>query len=212
MHAPRTFARTAAALARTAAALARIAAAFARTTAAALLCASALFTSAAATADQNDPRLEDLFKQLQAATNLAEAVPVEELIWQIWAEHEDASIANLMLRGIQQVNANDLQGALATFDRLVAAAPDFAEAWNKRATVHWLLGNHEASEADIVKTLQLEPFHFGALSGRGLVLMQQRRFEEARSAFTRALEVHPNMPSVRANIDEITRYLNSRTI
>ncbi|MGV3590091.1 MAG: hypothetical protein ACO1PZ_00280, partial [Gammaproteobacteria bacterium] len=135
MHAPRTFARIAAALARTAAALARtaaeparIVAALARTSAAALLCASALFTSAAATADQNNPRLEDLFKQLQAATNLAEAVPVEELIWQIWTEHEDASIENLMLRGIQQVNANDLQAALATFDQLVAAAPDFAEA------------------------------------------------------------------------------------
>ncbi|HEY0961984.1 MAG TPA: tetratricopeptide repeat protein [Pseudomonadales bacterium] len=177
-----------------------------------LLCSGAILASAAGHADQNDPRLEELFTKLQAATDLADAIPTEDLIWQIWSEHDDAGIESQMLRGIAQVNANDLQGALATFDRLVAAAPDFAEAWNKRATIHWLLGNHEASEADIVRTLQLEPFHFGALSGRGLVLMQQRRFEEARSAFARALEVHPNMPSVRANIEEITRYLDSRTI
>lgn len=183
-----------------------------RTSLKALLCSAALLASAHGLADQNDPRLEELFQKLQAATDVTEAIPTEDLIWQIWIEHDDASIQNQMLRGIEQTNAGDLQGALATYDRLVAAAPDFAEAWNKRATIHWLLGNHEASEADIVKTLQLEPFHFGALSGRGLVLLSQGRFAEARSAFSRALEVHPNMPSVRANLEEITRYLNSKTI
>lgn len=177
-----------------------------------LVCSCVLLAGAQANADQNDPRLEELFKQLQAATSVAEAAPTEDLIWQIWIEHEDAGIRNLMLLGIQQMNANNLEGALATYDRLVAAAPDFAEAWNKRATIHWLLGDYEASEADIVKVLQLEPFHFGALSGRGLVLLSQGKFMEARNAFSRALEVHPNMPSVRANLEEITRYLNSRTI
>lgn len=176
-----------------------------------LICSCALF-AAPAHADQDDPRLEELFKKLQAATNVVEAAPTEDLIWQIWIEHDDAAIQNQMLLGIQQMNANDLEGALVTYDRLVAAAPDFAEAWNKRATIHWLLGNHEQSEADIIKVLQLEPFHFGALSGRGLVLLSQGKFLDARNALSRALEVHPNMPSVRANLEEITRYLNSKTI
>lgn len=177
-----------------------------------LPCLCALLFSAAVSADQNDARLEDLFNRLQSATSLAEAAPTEELIWQIWFEHEDQSIASQMARGVSQMNANDLSGALATFDRLVVAAPDFAEAWNRRATLHFMMGNYEASEADIVKTLELEPFHFGALSGRGLVLLSQGKYLEARNAFSRALEVHPNMPSVRANIEEITKYLDSRTI
>ncbi|MEY4642805.1 MAG: hypothetical protein RLZZ227_2799 [Pseudomonadota bacterium] len=174
---------------------------------------SALLLSASAVhADQNDARLEDLFERLQNANNLTEAAPVEELIWQVWTEHADSSANRLMLTGIEQMSANALPAALDTFKRLIADQPDFAEAWNKRATIHFLMGNYEASEADIVKTLQLEPFHFGALSGRGLVLLSQQQFEEARNAFSRALEVHPNMPSVRNNIDEINRYLRGSTI
>lgn len=175
-----------------------------------LLCL--LCFSGAAGADQNDPRLEDLFKRLQSASNLGEAAPIEDLIWQIWFEHADAGVNSQMQRGVRQMELNDLPGALATFDRLVVQAPDFAEAWNRRATLHFMMGNYAASEADIVKVLQLEPFHFGALSGRGLVLLSQGQYEAARNAFSRALEVHPNMPSVRNNIEEINRYLNSRTI
>lgn len=177
-----------------------------------LLCLCALLFSAAIAADQNDERLEDLFVRLRNATSVEDAVPIEELIWQIWTEHPDSSANNEMVRGIQQMELGEMQAALVTFDRLVAAAPDFAEAWNKRATIHYLLGNYAESEADIVKTLQLEPFHFGALSGRGLVLLSQRKFEEARNAFSRALEVNPNMPSTKNNVDEINRYLQTRTI
>ena len=165
-----------------------------------------------AAADQSDPRLEDLFKRLQSATSVAEAAPIEELIWQIWFEHSDSAIASRMATGVLQMNSGDLAGALDTFDRLVQDAPNFAEAWNRRATLHYQMGNYAASEADIAKVLQLEPFHFGALSGRGLVLISQGQYEAARNAFGRALEVHPNMPSVRNNIDEINRYLQSRTI
>lgn len=176
------------------------------------LCLAALIFSAGALADQDDPRLEDLFKRLRAASDQVEAAPIEELIWQIWMEHADPSIESQMQRGIQQMNFGDSAGALATFDRLVEAAPDFAEAWNKRATIHYLLGNYAASEADIVKTLQLEPFHFGALSGRGLVLLAQGKYEEARNAFSRALEVNPTMQETKNNIDEINAYLSRRTI
>ena len=177
-----------------------------------LLYLAILLFSTGAFADQDDPRLEDLFKQLKRAESPIAAAPIEELIWQIWMEHADSSIEGMMQLGIQQMNAGDASAALATFDRLVEAAPDFAEAWNKRATIHYLLGNNAASEADIVKTLQLEPYHFGALSGRGLVLIAQGKFEEARNAFSRALEVHPNMTAVKNNIDQINAYLSRRTI
>ncbi len=175
-------------------------------------CLCLLLLAPIAGADQNDERLEDLFMRLKTASSVQEAVPIEELIWQIWTEHADAGINSQMLTGISFMERGALPEALAIFDRLVVEAPDFAEAWNKRATIHYILGNHAASEADIVKTLQLEPYHFGALSGRGLVLLSQRKFEEARNAFSRALEVNPNMPSTKNNIDEINAYLNRSTI
>lgn len=177
-----------------------------------LLGIATLLFSTGVAADQNDPRLEDLFKQLRSASDQVAAAPIEELIWQIWMEHEDANFENQMQIGIQQMNFGDSAAALATFDRLVEAAPDYAEAWNKRATIHYLLGNYAASEADIVRTLQLEPFHFGALSGRGLVLIEQGKFEEARNAFSRALEVNPTMQATKNNIEQINQYLNRRTI
>lgn len=177
-----------------------------------LLCLAMPLFSLDAGADQNDPRLEDLFTRLQAAGSPAEALPVEELIWQIWFEHEDPAIQSQMALGVAQMNRNDLPAALVTFDRLVEAAPEFAEAWNRRATLHYMMGNYAASEADIVQTLRLEPFHFGALSGRGLVLISQGQYEAARNAFSRALEVNPNMPEVKNNIDEINRFLSTRTI
>jgi tetratricopeptide (TPR) repeat protein len=177
-----------------------------------LPCLAFLLFSAGVAADQNDPRLEDLFNKLQAADDPVEAAPIEELIWQIWFEHSDPGIESQIMTAVAQMNGNQLDAALATLNRLVEAAPDFAEAWNRRATLHYIMGNYAASEADIVKTLQLEPFHFGALSGRGLVLISQGKYEEARNAFSRALEVNPNMPEVKNNIDQINQYLRNRTI
>ena len=75
-----------------------------------------------------------------------------------------------------------------------------------------MMGNYPASEADIVQTLRLEPFHFGALSGRGLVLLALGQYETARNAFSAALEVNPNMPSVKNNIEELNAYLRGSTI
>ncbi len=183
-----------------------------RASAFSIFCLCCLVFAPGASADQDDPRLEDLFQRLKSSGSLSEAYPVEELIWQIWIEHDNTSFASQMRTGILQMNSNSLPAALATFDRLVQSVPDFAEAWNKRATIHFLMGNYTASEADIVKTLQLEPFHFGALSGRGLVRLAQGQYEEARSAFNAALEVNPNMPSVKNNIDAINDCLRSSSI
>lgn len=163
-------------------------------------------------ADQNDARLDALFLQLKEAESELAALPVEADIWAIWHEHADAAVQSLLLQGIAQMNANNLRGALATFDRLVAQAPEFAEGWNKRATVHYVLGNQKASEADIEATLALEPFHFGALSGLGLVCLAQGEYFRARSAFLSALEVYPTMSGVKQNLQALEQLLNDRAI
>ena len=176
------------------------------------LLAAALLAPLMAVADQDDTRLDALFLQLKEAETQAAALPVEAAIWGIWSEHADGAVRSLLAQGIAQINADDLRGALATFDQLVEQAPDFAEGWNKRATVQYLLGNQQASEADIDATLALEPFHFGALSGLGLVRMAQGEYFRARSAFLAALEVYPAMLSVKQNLQALEQMLEEGAI
>ena len=176
------------------------------------LALATILSTTAVMADQNDPRLESLFEQLQAAPDAVTAAPVEELIWQIWLQHDDASVERLMQAGIDQMNEGQLNGALAMFTQLIEQAPDYAEGWNKRATLYYLMGDYARSELDIQQTLALEPFHFGALSGRGLVKMGQRDYEGARRAMLSALEVHPNMEAVKSNVQELDDFLRRRSI
>jgi Flp pilus assembly protein TadD len=86
------------------------------------------------------------------------------------------------------------------FSQIVANFPDFAEGWNKRATLYYLVGNTDASIEDIKKTLELEPRHFGALSGLGLVYLQQGKLALAEEAFQQLITVHPNSPSAQENL------------
>ena len=96
--------------------------------------------------------------------------------------------------------------------QLINRYPNYAEAWNKRATLYYLAGDYVASIRDIEATLQLEPRHFGALSGLGLVYLQQGELTEARDAFAALLEVHPNSPNAKENLDLINEQLRLSVI
>ena len=146
---------------------------------------------AAASADQTDPRLDRLFAVLQTTDSDREARQAEQLIWAIWVHSDNPSAQSTMSNGIEAMSRNLLDDALAIFDRLVLEAPDFAEGWNKRATVHFMLGNYEESIADVDHTLDLEPRHFGALSGLGQISLAQRDEVAALAAFEDALAVNP---------------------
>ncbi len=162
-------------------------------------------------ADQSDARLNDLFAQLKVSEGI-EAISAEQQIWAIWLETPDEKVKPLLEAGIDRMNSGNNPEALKTFDRIVEIAPDFAEGWNKRATLHYLLGNFDASLADIEKTLALEPRHFGALSGRGLVYAKLEDLEKALVAFEAALEVHPNMAGAKTNALMIRKVLKGREI
>ena len=163
--------------------------------------AAAIITLAlAAGADQNEPRLEELFSRLKAAPNEAEARVIEDTIWRIWLVSGNEAADRQMARGVLAMHGGEHAVALAAFDRIVAIAPDFAEGWNKRATVHYLMGNFQASLDDIAKTLALEPRHFGALSGRGLVNLALGDERAALEAFEAALEIHPHLPGANTRI------------
>jgi tetratricopeptide (TPR) repeat protein len=151
--------------------------------------------------------LDTLFQALRDAPGRREAQAAEEAIWQRWMESGDPRIDAQMLRGVQALARRDYRAALADFDAIVGAAPDFAEGWNKRATVHWLMGNHAASLADIDRTLALEPRHFGALSGLALIHQAHGRIFEALDALERVARIHPQLPDLAARIESLERGL-----
>ncbi len=154
-------------------------------------------------ADQRDPRLTAAFDRLRTTDDAREAAVVEQFIWEVWTRAGDDKRDALMARGLRAMNAGDQRSALAAFDVLVEAAPDFAEAWNKRATVHWLLGNHDESVEDIAATLSLEPRHFGALSGLAMIHEAQGRPFEAMEALERVRSIHPHLPRIAERIQQL---------
>ena len=178
----------------------------------ALLLASGLGLGAPAVAraDQTDPRLDGLFQRLKATTEEAEAEDIEARIWQIWIRADEGESARLMREGILAMSRRAYPEALARFDALVERAPEFAEAWNKRATVYYLVGDYAASVGDIARTLELEPRHFGALSGLGLIYLELDEPAAALRSFEAALVIHPHLGGTRAQIEELRRRLRGR--
>ncbi len=163
-------------------------------------------------ADQDDPRLEALFARLKAAPDLRAAQEIEASIWDIWFQSGDEVIGMLMAQGRAAMTRNDLRAALGKFDQIVKITPGFAEGWNKRATVHYLLGNYPESLHDIERTLKLEPRHFGALSGRGLVLLELDQQAGALDAFESALKVYPKLPGAGYNAEALRREIQRHEI
>ena len=166
---------------------------------------SALTAAGPAWSDQSDPRLSGLFAQLQAAPSAEAAQPLAAQIWGIWTQAGDPAADQLMATGLSAMNAGDYRLALEAFGQLVEDKPAFAEGWNKRATLLYLLGRYRESMADIAKVLALEPRHFGALSGLALCDEQLGRDADALQAMRRTAAVFPEMPGLKGRIKELAR-------
>jgi tetratricopeptide (TPR) repeat protein len=160
-----------------------------------------------ALADQDDPRLRGLFRRLQSASDAAEARALEQRIWRVWLEADDAGLNRLMQQGIAAIQSRQYATALQAFDRMVEQAPEFAEGWNKRATVHFLMGNWRASVRDIQQTLALEPRHFGALFGLGLIYDALEQPAAALRSFEATLALNPHSESTREKVEELREQL-----
>ncbi len=163
----------------------------------------AVLLPVAGQADQTSAELNDLFARLKASGDAPGAADIEGRIWAIWIHRGVAEVDRDMAHGIIAMQQGDLEAALSRFDDVVERAPDFAEGWNKRATVYYLMGDFDASVADIKRTLALEPRHFGALSGMGLIYDALGEPAAAVKVWEKALEINPHMPNIRRRIDQI---------
>ena len=159
-----------------------------------------LLLSASAEADQNDARLAELFMSLKSTENVSKASVFESKIWHIWMEHHDPEVESAMFQGLEAMKLQLFEQAFGHFSLLIKLAPDYAEGWNKRATVLYLMGRFKESEADVMRTLELEPRHFGALSGQGLIRIALKDWTGAIYFLESALKINPHMHGVIMNL------------
>lgn len=159
-------------------------------------------------ADQTDDRLRSLFDDLKMSTDAAQASSIESRIWQLWLEAPDENASLLMSQLTQAMSSGQLNLALQLSNQLVDSAPEFAEAWNKRATIHYLMGEDDLSVADIRETLSLEPRHFGAISGLGLIFLRQNNMESALDAFEQVLVISPASSSAKRSAERVRQELD----
>jgi tetratricopeptide (TPR) repeat protein len=146
--------------------------------------------------------LDTLFAKLQTATDPVAIQSLEAAIWEQWIVVPDGPQRELMMRGIAEMQQRQLKQSVETFSKLIEIAPDLSEAWNKRATAHWLLGNFPASLNDICETVKREPRHFGAYSGLGMIRAEMGEYPRAVAAFELAKKYNPHIVGID---DEIAR-------
>ena len=130
----------------------------------------------------------------------AEVARAEEALWRMWCQSGDALVDALLVQGIEAMERQEFAEAERLFTQIVGRAPDFAEGWNKRATVRYLAENYEGSVADCEATLARKPHHFGALSGQGLCHVALGEHRQAVDLFRRTLVVHPHLDAARRNL------------
>ncbi|MGE3876226.1 MAG: tetratricopeptide repeat protein [Parvibaculaceae bacterium] len=148
-------------------------------------------------------QLDKLFARLIKSDDPSDAQKLEQSIWSLWMTSDSPTADALLAQAMKASAANETGAALSILDNVIEVHPDYAEAWNKRATVYFLIGRYNDSLADIDKVLELEPRHFGALSGRGMIKRQQGDLAAARAAFEEALGFNPHMEGAKRALEDI---------
>ena len=168
---------------------------------------SCFFLNSAA-ADQLDSRLTELFDKLYIAENKNEIINLTHDIWKIWDETNDPKIEADYHRGLEAMRIGDFVMSIDFFTRVIEKNPDFAEGWNKRATVYYILGQFDKSMNDINKTLLLEPRHFGAMDGMGLIFIQLQQYDKAIKIYDQMLEIFPHSADTLAKKKLMQEYIS----
>jgi len=124
----------------------------------------------------------------------------ESSMWQVWSRSGDPAIDQLLAKGLEQMQAREAEQAVTTFSEIIQRKPEFAEGWNKRATVYYMLGEYQKSLADCDEVMKRNPYHFGALAGYSQIYIRLEYYDRALDYARRALEVNPNMEGVRRSL------------
>jgi tetratricopeptide (TPR) repeat protein len=148
-------------------------------------------------------RLNALFIELQRIPTKGDPEEIADLIWALWIRHPNDQASSSMTAAIEAMSAGAFDLARPLLDRLVSAYPDWAEAWNKRATVFYSERDDAAALLDIQRTLIIEPRHFGAIIGFAQICVRHRRLSEAKAGFEIAYRLHPHIGGLQMIIDDL---------
>ena len=168
-------------------------------------------------ADERGNKLDKLFTQLKNTKDLPTAQIVEKKIWEIQLIHPSDDrrgfrLTELLTQGSRLMNMGELSKAYKLFTQIIATEPDWSEAWNKRATVLYLMNRYQSSLDDIKITLKLEPRHFGALSGQALNYIELKQYEEAIQSYKAAQKIYPLLDSATKMIPELQDLINDQAV
>lgn len=161
-----------------------------------------LFLTCAAAQAEDTAKLDGLFERLRTA-GAAEAGRIETEIWIEWSKSGSPTMDLLLQRGKDAMNLGDSGQAIEHFTAVIDHAPDFAEAWNARATAYYMAGEFGPSVADIAQVLTLNPRHFGALSGLAMILEESGKPETALAAYRAALAIHPHLQGAAEAVERL---------
>tara|TARA_Y100000996_G_scaffold85747_1_gene59580 strand:+ start:51 stop:596 length:546 start_codon:yes stop_codon:yes gene_type:complete len=161
------------------------------------------FSTTTLIANERDVELDNLFSELKK-NNPAVSKNIEQKIWTLWSTHpSDDKLTSILNEGSRLMQDKDLFRAILVFTEVIEMDPTWAEAWNKRATVYYMIGEFEKSQSDINKVLNLEERHFGALAGQGLVNIQLKNYEKAILSYQMVEKIYPTMRSPKIMIKQI---------
>ena len=163
-------------------------------------------------ANDKNKKLDRLFNDLKFK-NATLSYEIEQKIWELWSTHpSDKNLTTMLAEGSNLVNKKKFDQAIVVFSKVIDLDPKWAEAWNKRATVLYMVGEFQKSQDDIDKVLELEERHFGALAGQGLVNIQLENYDKAIMSYKKAQQIYPKMKSPKIMIKQIEELIRSQSI
>jgi tetratricopeptide (TPR) repeat protein len=156
--------------------------------------------------------MDDVVALLNSVRDEDEAVrnAADQSIWKIWARSGDPNVDRIYARGIREMNEGSFARAISTFTEIIKLKPDFAEGWNKRATLYFMTEQYDKSLEDCDEVMKRNPYHFGALSGYGHIHVEFKLYEQAIEYFQKALKINPNMVSVARLIERLERQIKDQ--
>ena len=169
-----------------------------------------------ANAEERENELNNLFKQLKNS-EATKAIEIENQIWKIWSIHPSSDrrgyrLTELLAQGSFLMANKELNKAYEIFSQIILVDPNWSEAWNKRATVLYLLGRYQQSQKDIDEVLKLEKRHFGALSGQGLVQTELKNYEKAINSYKEVQKIYPSMQAPKVMIPRLKELIKDQSI
>ena len=160
-----------------------------------------------------DVKLNQLFEQLKKSNKVSVAIEVEMKIWNIWSTHPtQKKLTRSLAKGSDLMSKGELEPAYKIFSTIISSAPDWAEGWNKRATVLYLMGRYQDSLSDIDEVLKRESRHFGALSGQGLVQIKLENYEKAIKSYQAVQKIYPTIRAAKVMIPKLLELIKDESI